>query len=522
MHELKILRGGNEIVTIKPNDDSVQYKKVMGENELRLRFKLSYYANLNIGDYADVFGERYKINQLPVVDKKTKFEYDYSLNMQASYFDLTKVQYFFLGDDNTLKEPDFSLVGNADTFVNLIISNLARVYGSTWVKGQVIPTDYKNLTFSANTCYEVLTQLAETFNTEFWIEGNKIHLTKRQYQTGWVFKHGKQKGLYEVIRQPADSTSIITRVYAFGSDKNLPPDYRNYSKRLLIPAPGIYLEKNTALYGINEITQIFDDIYPHRTGTVTSVDAGNPFHFNDTSMDFDINAQLLPGTSAKVTFNTGQLSGYTFEISDYNNTTKQFTILKNKNENAIDVPSTSLHPSIGDSYVLVDIQMPQTYIDKAEAALKQKAIDFLNTYCEPVYAYQIVFDPVNIKDARRVPGIGQVVRLVDNELQVDKPIRIVTATRNVINEYDIQVELSDILTKGIITQISSAINSTSTNLNNLSENVNTSTLFNNNKCIGDFKIEQGTIVAKDMTAPPAGATLLQLYIDSATGKIYAQ
>lgn len=521
MHTIDIKRGNNVIVTIKPDDDSIQYKKVMAENEVRLNFVLSYYANFSIGDYAVIFGETYKVNVLPVVDKQARFRYVYTMSMQAVYYDLNKVQYFFLGADNTLKEPDFSLMGNADTFIDLMLSNLSRI-SNLWKKGEVLPTVYKNLTFSANSCYQALGQLAQEFDTEFWVEGYTIHLVKRQYQTGWTFKHGKQKGLYEIIRQLADQSNIVTRVYAFGSDKNLPEDYRDFSKRLLLPDPQVYLQKNVDKYGIIEVTQIFEDIFPHRTGTVTSVDAGNPFHFNDISMDFDINAQLLPGTSAKVTFNTGQLAGYTFEISKYDNSIKQFTLLKNKNENAIDVPSISLRPAIGDKYVLVDIKMPDTYITAAENELEEAAQKFLDMYSEPVYTYQLKFDPVNLKDARRVPVIGQVVQLVDYELPVNKQIRIVTATRNIVNEYDIEIEVSDVLTTGIISQIQNSVSSTSSSLNDLASNVNTSTLFNNNKCIGDFKIEQGTLIGKDITSPPSGATLLQLYIDTATGKVYAQ
>jgi hypothetical protein len=77
-----------------------------------------------------------------------------------------------------------------------------------------------------------------------------------------------------------------------------------------------YIQYNTQVYGVIEQTITFDDIYPHRTGVVTGVDALNPFIFDDTLIDFDVNSYLLPGTSAKVVFNTGQLAGYSFEIKE--------------------------------------------------------------------------------------------------------------------------------------------------------------------------------------------------------------
>lgn len=523
MDVLTIYRAGVVVDTIKPDDSSVQYKKVMGENELRLQFSLSYQANFAIGDYTDVFGERYKINQLPIVEKISTFRYEYTMTMQGLFYDLTKVQYFFLGDDNTYKEPDFSLMGNGDTFIDLLITNLART-GQTWIKGQVIPTVYKNITFSATTCYDALAAVAQAFDTEYWFDGNKIHLTKIQKNTGQVFQHGRNKGLYSIIRQLADDASLITRLYVYGSDKNLPADYRNFSKRLLIPAPDTYLEANTAAYGIIESTTILEDIYPHRTGTVSAVDAGNIFHFKDASIDFNVNNQLLPGASAKVTFNTGQLAGYTFEISRFDNATKEFTILLNKNETAYEdgIPNSFIRPGIGDEYVITDIQMPQIYIDAAEAELKAKAEQLLTTYSEPVYNYKITFDPVYLRNKKILPVIGNVIWLKDTDLKVNQAIRIIATTRSLVNENEIEADISDIVSTGVITKLSSSISATSSVLNGVKEQVATDTLISKGTAIGDLKIKQGTLVASDITTPPAGANLRQVYVDINTGKFYYQ
>jgi hypothetical protein len=524
MDIVEIKRGDQLIEAVKPDDNSIQYKKIMGDNELRLQFSLNYYANFLIGDYADVFGERYKLNVLPVVEKVSTFRYQYTMTMQARYSDLQKVQYFFLGEDNTLKQPDFSLMGNPDTFLDLMLANLARAGQVDWVKGQTVPADYKNISFSGVSCYEALGQMATAFNTEYWIEGNTIHLTKRQYNTGQIFQHGKGKGLYDIVRQLADGVKLLTRIYPFGSDKNLPSDYRNGSNRLLLPSPDVYIEKNADKYGVIEATQIFDDIYPHRTGTVTAVNAADPFRFKDTAIDFDVNAQLLQGTPAKVTFNTGQLSGYTFDIASFDNATKEFKILLNKNETAYTdgIPNATVRPSIGDQYVLVDIRMPNSYITAAEQELKAQALAVLDTYSEPVYNYKVTFDPVYLRSMRIVPAIGQVVTLIDTELQVNKPIRIVTASRNIVNEYSVEVDLSDVVTTSIITNLTNAVNTTSSGLTDLSQSVNSNSLIRDATAIGDLKVRQGTIVAPDMTTAPPGAVLRQLYIDLSTGKIYHQ
>lgn len=523
MNIVSIYRDEVLIESIKPDDSSAQATAVMGDNTITLQFSLSYQANFQIGDYTDVFGERYKINELPVVEKQSTYFYQYTMVMQGTYYDLTKVQYFFLGDDNTYKEPDFSLMGNADTFVDLIITNLSRA-DQTWVKGQVITTAYKNMSFSAVSCYEALAAIAGEFDTEFSIEGNKIHLTKMQKNTGQQFRHGRNKGLYSISRQRADDAQLYTRLYVYGSDKNLPSDYRNYAKRLLIPAPNTYLQNNTDKYGIVESTVILEDIYPHRTGTVTAVDAGNIFHFKDSKIDFDINNQLLPGASAKVTFNTGQLAGYIFEISRFDDTTKEFTILLNKNETAYEdgIPNAVIKAAIGDEYVITDIEMPQSYIDAAETELKAKAQALLDTYSEPVYMYKVTFDPVYLRNRRLMPAIGQVIWLKDDDLKVDKPIRIISTTRNIVNDYQIEVELSDIVSTGLITKLSSSISATSSVVNGVAQQVATDTLINKGTAVGDLKIKQGTLVVSDMATPPSGANLHQVYIDTNTGKLYYQ
>lgn len=520
MDTIEIKRGTTVISTIKPDESSVQIKRVMAENEIRLQFSLSYHARFLIGDWCTVFGEVYKLNK-PIVEEKLSVSlYTYTMTMEAYQYDLSKIQYLFYGDDNSIKEGDFSLVGNADTFVDLVLKNLQRI-DNTWEKGQVLPSTYKNLTFSNESCYGVLGKLAEAFETEFWIEGKKIHLTKRSYLTGWLLRQGRNNGLYTITQKPVENSGIVTRIYAFGSDKNIPSDYRNYSNRLRIPAPAIYLEQNIDQFGIIEHTEVFDDIYPHRTGTITAVDAGNIYKFKDVNIDFDINAQLLSGVTAKITFNTGQLSGYVFELSRFDNLIKEFTIIRSKNETTIEVPSSTIKPAIGDQYVLTDIRMPDTYINAAELALKERAQAFLNIYSSPNYIYLISFDPSFLSRKNIIPAIGQVINLSDNELEVNKPIRIISTTRQIVKELIFDVELADILNKNTLALLKAGIAGNSTNVGDLQKSYDTNSLINNNKCLGDFKVEQGTVIGKDIKAA-TGGTLKFLVIDIDTGTIYWQ
>ena len=272
------------------------------------------------------------------------------------------------------------------------------------------------------------------------------------------------------------------------------------------------LDMNTDLYGIIEGALIQEDIYPQREGTVTGADVTNFYKFSDAGLDFDINAQLMPGLTAKVVFNTGQLSGYSFDVSSYDATAKSFLILKNKDEKILDLPSVFFRPAIGDKYTLVDLLMPQSYIDTAEQALRAKATTYLTLKSLPSFKYTVECDPVYFRKQNIVLHIGDIVRVQDSELQVDKQIRIVSLTRNLSDEFQYTVGLGDTVPVGTIAALQSTqINSTAS----IKENLNT---FNKNALlngtyIGTFQIVQGTIKITNIAAAGSTAAMKPLWID---------
>lgn len=616
---ITINRDSGEIVTVKPDDSSNIQKQLMGAITANLTFELNAFYNFNIGDYADIFGERYYLSKPATVEKKSRYNYLYTLTMESRQYLLRNAQYMFYNSENILSEGDFSLTGNADDFINLLLLNATRI-DATWIKGGVISTGFKTLTFSKEDCLSVLSKIAEAFETEWFIEGNKIHLAKRKQLTTHNFMYGRNLGLYTITREITDSP-LYTRLYVFGGEQNLPSNY--LSSRLRLPggysslvhnveavvtpsglllnyvlswdAPtngdavkvfyrwigsstwteisgvtltGVsftlsnlslgwefrfdtylgdtfiastpvvriresttaplfaeagalnYLENNTLQYGIIEGTLIIDDIFPQRTGKVTAADVTNFYKFKDTTLDFDINTQLAPGLAVKVVFQTGQLAGYKFEISKFDNSLKEFTLLKNKDETAIDVPNAMLRPAIGDQYILVDIIMPASYVTDAELLLQSKAQEYLNTVSEPSYKYTIQCDPANFRKRKIYLEVGDMVNLTDNELQVNRQIRIISLTRSLKDEFEYSVELSDVISKGTISVIQSAQSDISNDINTVSSQVNNNALLNGT-FIGTLKIEQGTINIKDIETASDTTAMKKLWID-ASGKIWKE
>jgi hypothetical protein len=592
MNTIDIYRDNLFLYTIKPEDDSTQLKKIMGENELRVNFVENQYIEFKIGDKTTLFDEDYYLNTVPNVTKKDGNKYEYQMILKATKDALSKVQYMFLGDDNSLKESVFSLTGTAADFISLLIRNTRRLLPAfDFTTGVIQSTDYKTISFDSENCLDALAKISEAFELEYWVTGTVISLETKAKDTGYVFKHGKRKGLYELIRKGVNDDHVITRLYAFGSDKNLPENYRNFSKRLKLPLqdsktitnltweifvilldnsqqinfefdpatdPGvtgltilrrlagssdnfsyaetgpntsprsvtvpagewefifrsefasttessqpvvvnnsapqpalpqsgdiISIEKNIDKYGVSEGTVVMDDVYPHRTGTVTSVDAGNFYRFHDSGIDFDVNDFLLPGMTAKVTFNTGQLSGYTFDISEYNDGAKRFTILKNKNERVFELPSFDLKPSIGDKYVLTDIKMPTSYITAAENELLLRAQSLLDKLSEPQLSYQLILDPVYIKEKNITLNIGDMVWIVDNPMMIQRKMRIVSSERNITNQYQYSLEIADALAATKFQTLTSGQVQLTDSVNNITSTLQNNSILNN-RVVGDL------------------------------------
>ncbi len=421
--------------------------KAMGERVVDMQFSLPVYVDFMLNDFIVLDNETYKINLTPTVEKKAKRLYDYTIQFEHEFYDLAKIQIQGLNPQNGYLEPSFSVTGNALTIITLIVENINRAYPG-WTVGVIDETEYKNFTFSAQNCLQALNQLASDYKTEFWIENKTIHLQKREQSSGLTFAYGQGKGLYNILRQNKTSTNIITRLYVRGSSENLPIGYRDYAGNLLLPGGLTYIQDDSKvdLYGLIEGTQNFE-IKPEREGTITSVVSGdgNWKYFTDTSMDFNLNDYKL-SDPVKITFNTGQLAGYTFTLSSYNNSTKTFTINKNDEEKSIEVPSNLLRPAVGDKYVILNIQMPPLYVTDGENRLLNAGQTYYDQNSDPKFllAYSAKCDRLFIKQNQIEVQLGNTAIINDPDMGLNTEVRIASYTRDLQdrNLYD-EVEWAD-------------------------------------------------------------------------------
>lgn len=449
---------------VEPDSSSQESGTLMGEETLTINTKVATPIQFAYRDYCYWFGKLYQINQPPKITANSTRDIDYSIVMESQLYELGKSDFLSLNPLNNFADAIFDFRGTAQDYADLIVYNLNRVFPlSNWAVGSVvdgilvngIEQQYITQTFTAQNCLEAIKTIASLFQTEYFVEaiegGVTVNIYQRQSVSGLVFSRGRGFPLKSITQDNQNNANLITRLRAFGSTKNIGQivntdgtvtyTYRDNSPRLRMPLID-YVEKNIDLYGIWEKTIIFDgqttdpltgnplpEIYPHRTGTITAVD--DYLNFYDDTIDFNLNDYLITGVSAQITFNTGLLSGYTFNISEFFYPTFKFTIDQDRSNPNIIVPTSLRTPQVGDEYVITNITMPTQYYTDAENQLLVAANDYISKYSIPPLQFSCVADPLWWGKNNPKFLLGQTVSLLEPIMLLNRTIRITSFQRNV-------------------------------------------------------------------------------------------
>lgn len=489
---------GTNIIITKPNGSRVPMESratataitaakqtwaLNAEDTIAITVVSPFPQSYGIGDVITVFGRDYRLNRLPKVSKTGMQEYQYDLEFEGIQYDLMRVTYDVNINTTNNQLQDIqgdSLTGDLKRFMEVLISNANRVFPGKWALGVCPETDGDNtLTFSeSDNCLSVLQTLCseDKFGVEFEIERvNGVYVINIKKTIGqtlpFVLEYGKGKGLYSISRENVSSSNIVTRLKVYGSTENITSKYR--ADRLCMfgkDKTSSYIEKADAVakYGIFEGRKNFD-IKPTFTGKVSSVVDGDVLSFIDTSFPFDINAKnasgetlyLISGVSAKVHFNSGNLAGYEFEVHAYDHATHKFTLVKQTDDRGNVFPSeTSPAFQIGknDTYKVLDIAYSRDIEEAAEKKLAEEGNKYYDQNSQPKVQYSVNVTKVFIENKLALSdGItnvfapGDYLPIKDDEIGVDKSIRIKSFTRNVLDPYDYSLTISDTQTKGDIT-----------------------------------------------------------------------
>ena len=473
---------------------------LMGEETLTLEVEASAAVGFEVGYRTEVFGRTYYLNNLPRAVRMSGHRITYSVVMESLKYELSKVLFTnrFNGGSENVNEADFSFTGSFAGVMDKIVSELERVYGAgTWQWKEADTgvdeaydhsrlDEVKTLSFSSENVLSALNTACGQWNAEFRVEreaGVNTITAGRFGRNVWehTFRYGRGNGLYRLTRDRKSDSNMITRLYAYGSDKNLSGKYRGRRRRLALPQShesplvkaGGYVQDDALAekFGYGEGAVIFDDIYPSREGTVSAVDDANVLKFTDESMDFDLNEKdgngnskyLLASATARVHFNTGKLAGYEFSIAGYNSGRKTFTIVPFTDENDYQYPSPDedefrIQP--GDRYVILDIALPDSYVAQAEAKLASRALEKYRENYRRLFAYSLEVDELFLKNnfpnasSGDIFNTGDYVNISDADLTEGvMAMKVSGFTRDVFHPYRYTLTLSDNAPSSVITSI---------------------------------------------------------------------
>lgn len=440
---LEIYRSGtpNLEINIAADGIAVFTRSLMGEHKIVCQFSTPEPVDLKKGDYITHEGIKFTLNIPAEIDRSGQRFLKYSCTFESPLYSMYSKVFMNNG------AADFDYNGATPTeMVQLLIENMNEI-DPGWTVGEIeagITIGTQDFTFSNVKCRDAINTIAEQFGLEWNLDNKKVNLIKKiGNETTLRFQYGKGLGLYQLKRQNVDDKNIVTKLYVFGGNRNIDYKYRDGAKRLIFSEK--FLTKNLGLYGLEEGVQTFEDIYPKREGKVTAT--ADPNTVTDSTLDFDINAQLLGGIPAKISFLDGDLAGVTFEIAKngYDHATKTIKFNSFTSDAGLKYPSPdeNLIPRVGDTYILLDIKMPASYVTAAENLLKTKGQEYLDENSVPRVQYGLTIDPINAKKKGIRFNVGDRVQVLDPDLGINEKIRVTAISYPLYNPFQITATIAD-------------------------------------------------------------------------------
>lgn len=419
--------------------DAVFHHELMSSEYIELVFNEVTVIDIPIGAYVEYNGSRYTVTN-PVTPDIIDGGYKYSIQFKADWMRWEGITYFYINEFSQKNETSWSMTATPDLFLQMIVENISRATGKIYTFSYDSSlTATKDLQFNNTTVLEALSMVADAFETEWWIEGTVIHLSRCEHGDALALTYGQNIGVPSVQR----SSEYATRIYAFGSTRNITQDYQNsgttnalVEKRLTLPAgkyPNGYkdIKPNLSPEEIIEKTVIFDDIYPSSDFAISdvrvkvSVDSttevgkdenGNPIYASMPVYFFKIAGiafsedLIIEGLTLKVHFLTGHLQGREFELA-YHKDTSEYEIIVNQ-DGAIKLPNETLLPQDNDVVVLFNIVMPDEYVTSAENRLEAALDDYIEKkLLSDNNTYSFKSNPVTFAENNTSVNVGRKITL---------------------------------------------------------------------------------------------------------------
>lgn len=491
-------------IGIQPDDSSYRYRALMQPQQLVLKFSLPFYYEFPVGSSVVFDGQTFYIKRPQDIKKQGERNIEYSMTLYADDSNLSNYK-MRNTVDGRLK---WSMCARPHEFIEEIVNNLNEREGEdTWSVGTCIDSSEKTVEFNHTYLDAALTDVANAFETEWEIVDKVINLCKVEYfkEEPLPLSYGRGNGFVPGLgRTTSTEGEPIKRIYTQGGTRNIDRSkyggvdvngnystvfpYRISSAELLLPASqsltyegrtyqtdpnGYYVErvdkKSTAT---KEDSLDCSEIYPKRVGKITAVELGSEkdaerLHFYDIfdttiPQSLNYNDCLIEGETPTVTFQSGMLSGKSFEFK-YVHDERRFRIVPQEIDGIImPDPKTGYMPKVRDEYAIFGVMLPTSYIcDNATQTgasweMFRAAAKKLYESEDPKYTFRGDLQGLWAKrNWLRVGGrlkVGAYIFFSDEQFAKDGlAIRIVSVKDYVNNPYAPTIEISNSVTGTSIT-----------------------------------------------------------------------
>lgn len=423
-------------------DGSKLSRQLMDHHYVILKFSSDMPVHFEVGDSVEIpdFGY-FELTSayFPKYNNSTG-GYDYEMQMDA-YYMAWKNKLCKFRPQHGANETSFKLTTKVSGHLSVILSNL-KALGLTY-NGKDFSVDYTTynkevfdtekhfyIEYSSISILEALNAICESLDCEWWVDGSIIYLGYCELSGQTTFEHGVNM---LSMSQSASKSSFITRLYAFGSDKNIPTGYFTGSDAdattdgiatdyLMLPTKGVdkdgFFCKNGYMENANVVKNdkqaiegivIFSDEYPKVECTVKNIKTYDSTveengkkvtetFWQVTSSDrfatsFSV-SWIKRNLTLMIKFTSGSLMGMEFEAS--------FKVIEQDNYFEIvandtygrKLPDPALCPKVGDKFFIYNwdatkitetdlIQEAQeSLFERAKTYYKKSMIDNSNFTCE--------------------------------------------------------------------------------------------------------------------------------------------
>lgn len=408
---------------VSPDSSSRWTEEVGAEFVVTVNFTTWEFFVLSVGDYVEISGKRFSIKKEYRPKKTDTQKYTYNISFYGREHDMQDLLFCRLNQGEDDLESVFAYDGTPMEMLEKLVANMNRnTDGVTWRAGQAVTGDRKTINFNGLFCWDAAGEIAGAWETEWWLDGEYLNIGKCEH--GERVTLGYMKGLKTGLTQNENSNSIkwFTRLIPVGSTQNIDPSKYGYT-HLQLPSRDKYIDLNTQL-GLKEHREeaAFQDIFPHRLGTVSSVRSEEQtntdgeeytvYYVKDKDLPFNPDEYMIGEEVIHITFESGDLSGREFECN-WHNDTQEFEIINTYPDENTQIPGGNIIPDVGDTYILTNIRMPDAYYPIAEEQYKQAVDSFLTEYSKDISIYSGDTDYIHV-DKNSVPlSLGQRVRLED-------------------------------------------------------------------------------------------------------------